>query len=85
MPSFWVGNGSGFTIVQMGQSTKRQLANKWFTLAVVGYSTEDVNGLDLWMNGKSTSVDLYANSFQCVNFDTIEALKGYLSANTFAL
>ena len=85
LPSFWIGNDLGFVIAQMGKDTKRQLQNKWFTFAVIGYSTDDVNGINLWMNGKSSSVDLYANSFQCVNFDTIEALKGYLSSNTFAL
>lgn len=47
--------------------------------------TEDVNGINLWMNGKSSSVDLYANSFQCVHFDTIDVLKGYLNSNTFCL
>ena len=85
LPSFWIGNDSGFIIAQMAKDTKRQLENKWFTFAVIGYSTEDVNGINLWMNGKSSSVDLYANSFQCVHFDTIDALKGYLNANTFAL
>lgn len=85
LPSFWIANDSGFQIGQMAKDTKRQLENKWFTFAVIGYSTEDVNGINLWMNGKSSSVDLYANSFQCVHFDTIDALKGYLNSNTFCL